>query len=1139
MSPASPKPAQPVSPNFGFLAKCSPPLLQAALAAERYVFEDPVTALMRLRQFGELLAQEAAATAGLYTDSGDSQLDLLRRLTDRRILTREVADLFHDLRRKGNQATHDGAATRREALHQLRMARTLAVWFLRSFGNQPNLKVGKFVPPPDPAEEDNLLHAELERLREELNQANAEAQSQAETAELEAAMRAEAEEAQRAAYAELEAALELAQQTEQQAAAAQAEWTANLAALQQQAADAPATQLEMIVERAQAAGEPEKLDLDEAATRKLIDVQLQEAGWEADTEALTYKQGVRPTKGKNLAIAEWPTSSGPADYVLFAGLTPLAVVEAKRKRKDVAGAIEQSKRYSRDYIIQADESLPGGPWGDYKIPFLFATNGRPFLRQIKTKSGIWFLDARRSTNHPDALEGWYTPDGLKARLAQDHEQAEGVLETEPTDYLGLRDYQIEAIQAAETGIAAGRRELLLAMATGTGKTRTALGLIYRLVKSRRFRRVLFLVDRTALAEQAEGVFKNVKLENLQSFDEIYDIKGIGDLATEADTRLHIATVQGMVKNLLYPSDDTPPIPVDRYDCIIVDESHRGYNLDREMSETEIEFRSERDYVSKYRRVIDHFDAVRIGLTATPALHTTEIFGPPTYQYTYRQAVIDGYLVDHEPPIRILTELNQEGIRWEVGEEVAVYRTDTGQLDLYNTPDEIGIEVDGFNTQVVTENFNRVVCEALANDIDPTLPGKTLIFCATDSHADMVVTLLKEAFEQAYGEVEDNAVMKITGAADKPSQKIRLYKNESLPKVAVTVDLLTTGIDVPEIANLVFIRRVKSRILYEQMLGRATRLCPEIDKEFFRIYDAVDLYAALEDYTTMKPVVKRPNLSFVQLVEELTTIDDADHCQSVAEEILVKFHRRKARLKDESLEQFCLLSDIEPEAFAELLRRKDPQELRDFFQAHTKVAPFLDKLNLSSGRAVLVSEHDDALVGTERGYGEATRPEDYLEGFKQYITQHGNELPALLVVTQRPRELTRQQLKELSLALDEAGYNVSRLRTAWSEVTNQDIAASIIGFIRSQALGSPLVPFEDRVDRAVQTVLASQQWTNPQRKWLERIGSQLRQEVIVDRAALDRGQFRAQGGFPRLNKIFDGKLEEVLGDLHDELWRDSA
>lgn len=1127
------------SPNFGFLKGYSLALLQAAMAAERNVFEDPVTALMRLRQFGELLAQEAAARAGLYADSTDNQLDLLRRLADRRLLTREVSDLFHDLRRKGNQVTHEGVATRREALHQLRMARTLAVWFLRSFGKQPNLKVGKFVPPPDPAEQDNLLHAELERLREELARASVEVRSHAETAELEAAMRLEAEQAQKDAYKDLEAALELAQQTEAQAASSEAEWSASLLALQEEASAAPASQLEAFVESAQAAGAPEQLDLDEAATRRLIDAQLQDAGWEADTEALAFNQGVRPTKGRNLAIAEWPTSSGPADYVLFIGLTPMAVVEAKRKRKDVAGAIEQAKRYSRDYVVQANEALPGEAWGEYKIPFLFATNGRPYLRQIKTKSGIWFLDARRSTNHADALEGWYSPDGLKGLLTQDHEQAESALQSEPTDYLGLREYQIEAIKAVEDGIAEGRRELLLAMATGTGKTRTALGLIYRLIKARRFRRVLFLVDRRALAVQAEGAFKNVKLENLQSLDEIYDVKGIDDLALDEDTRLHIATVQRIVMNLLYPSDETRPIPVDRYDCIIVDESHRGYNLDRDMSESELAFRSERDYVSKYRRVLDHFDAVRIGLTATPALHTTEIFGPPAYQYTYRQAVIDGFLIDHEPPIRILTELNQEGIHWQVGEELAVYRTDTGQLDLYNTPDEIDVEVEGFNTKVITESFNRVVCEKLAEEIDPTLPGKTLIFCATDSHADMVVTLLKKAFEQAYGEVEDNAVMKITGAADKYPQKLRLYKNEALPNVAVTVDLLTTGIDVPAITNLVFIRRVKSRILYEQMLGRATRLCPEIDKEFFRIYDAVDIYAALEDYTTMKPVVTRPQFSFAELAEEITTVDDESHCESVAEEMLVKFHRRKSRLTGEALSQFETLAEVEPEIFAEMLRRKEPTELRDFFEAHTGLASFLDRLRSAGGRQVLISEHDDHLIGTERGYGDAARPEDYLEEFKRYLAEHGNELPALLVVTQRPRELTRQQLKELSLALDEAGYNVSRLRSAWSEVTNQDIAASIIGFIRSQSLGSPLVPFEERVDRAVKAVLGSQSWTNSQRRWLERIGSQVRQEVIVDRSALDRGEFRNQGGFNRLNKVFNGKLEEVLGDLHDELWRDTA
>jgi type I restriction enzyme, R subunit len=817
------------SPNFGFLVAYDDRLLQSALAAERLVFDDPVAALMRLRQFGELLAQEAAALVGVYTSAQDSQIDLLRRLSDRRVLTREVSELFHDLRRKGNAATHESLGSAREALHQLRMARTLALWFHRSLGNHPGFQAGAFVPPPNPDTSDRLLNAELDRLREQLVASQAAAKSLTATAAREASLRLAAEQARALANEELEAALELAQETEAQAAAAQLEWEARLAALQAQAEATPHAQIEAIVDRAQAAGEPEELDLDEAATRRLIDAQLIEAGWEADTVAISFKEGVRPTKGKNLAIAEWPTSSGPADYVLFTGLTPIAVVEAKRKRKDVVGAIEQAKRYSRDYVIKADERLSSGPWGKYKIPFLFATNGRPFLRQLETKSGIWFLDARRSTNHPGALDGWRTPSGLAQLLGQDHEQAEAKLELEPTDYLGLREYQIEAIHAVEAGIVAGKRELLLAMATGTGKTRTALGLIYRLLKTGRFRRVLFLVDRSALGEQAHNAFKSVKLEQLQSIDEIYDIMGLADAVPDDDTRLHIATIQGMVNRLKEGNDY---VPVDRYDCIIVDESHRGYNLDRDMSEGELEYRSQDDYVSKYRRVLDHFDAVRIGLTATPALHTSQIFGRPVFEYSYRKAVIEGYLVDHEPPIRIITNLNQNGIHWAAGEQVTVYRPRSGQLDLYNTPDEIDIEIDGFNTKVITESFNEVVCQQLAAQIDPSLPGKVMIFCATDDHADLVVKLLKAAFARAYGEIEDDAVMKITGAADKPLHKIRLFKNEALPKVAVTVDLLTTGIDVPQITTLVFIRRVKSRILYEQMLGARPGCAPRSAKRCF-------------------------------------------------------------------------------------------------------------------------------------------------------------------------------------------------------------------------------------------------------------------------------------------------------------------
>jgi len=187
--------------------------------------------------------------------------------------------------------------------------------------------------------------------------------------------------------------------------------------------------------------------------------------------------------------------------------------------------------------------------------------------------------------------------------------------------------------------------------------------------------------------------------------------------------------------------------------------------------------------------------------------------------------------------------------------------------------------------------------------------------------------------------------------------------------------------------------------------------------------------------------------------------------------------------------------------------------------------------------LIISEHHDELRRVERGYGNATRPADYLDSFAGYLHDHLNEVPALLLVTQRPRELTRAALKQLRLLLDEAGYTEAALQTAWRESTNQDIAASIIGFIRRAALGDALVPYATRVDRALEQILARRRWTPPQRKWLERIAQQLRAETIVDREALDRGQFKTQGGgFARIDKIFEGQLETLLGDLQDALWQ---
>lgn len=312
---------------------------------------------------------------------------------------------------------------------------------------------------------------------------------------------------------------------------------------------------------------------DEATTRERIDGQLRQAGWEVSSKELTFASGARAQRGLNRAIAEWPTSSGPADYVLFVGLTPLGIAEAKRHIKDVAGRLPQACRYSRGFAAQGNESCPGGPWDKHKIPFVFATNGRPFLRQLQEKSGIWFQDLRLSTNHPRPLNGWYTPDGLMNLFKADHVAAAATLLDTPIDIAALHGYQVEAVEKVEEAIAAGNRTALVAMATGTGKTRVAIALLFRLIKHGRFRRALFLVDRETLGDQAGNRFKELRLENLRTFAEIYDIKELDDIRPDPNTRLHLATVQGMVRRLLSPSPGQPPIPVDQYDLIVVDECH--------------------------------------------------------------------------------------------------------------------------------------------------------------------------------------------------------------------------------------------------------------------------------------------------------------------------------------------------------------------------------------------------------------------------------------------------------------------------------------------------------------------------------------------------------------------------------------
>ncbi|MEL6902377.1 MAG: type I restriction-modification system endonuclease [Cyanobacteria bacterium J06606_4] len=1136
-----------VSRNFAFLKVHSLELVRLGSLAEQYFADDPNTCLIKLRQFGEQLAQLAAAKVGLYEDPNESQFELLRRLEQRRVIVGQVAQLFHEVRKVGNRATHGTFGEQRTALSHLKYARLLGVWFHRSIGKVKGFEPGPFVPPAPPKlDRSDELAAELARLQAELA-----AREKTLAVTLSASERSQALAQEEAELRQLAEALLV--EAEAEAESVKAQLAARLAAVQAEAVDAPKIEIEETIAVAQS--EESSLDIDERETRRLIDSQLRAAGWEADSEVLRYGNGTRPQKGKSVAIAEWPTADGRADYVLFVGLQVLGVVEAKRKRKDVYGAIDQAKRYSRGYEIKGAEVLPGGPWGDapneYRVPFVFATNGRDFLPQLETKSGIWFCDVRRAANLRRPLRSWYSPAGLMDTLAQDIDSAHEKLKKEDFHYgFELRPYQKDAILAVEAALAKDQRRLLLAMATGTGKTKTCIALVYRLLKTNRFRRVLFLVDRTALGNQAAGAFQETRMESLQTFANIFDIKELKDGQPDRDTRVHIGTVQSFVKKLLYPSEgatgETETLTADQYDCIVVDECHRGYLLDKELSEDELTFRDFGDYVSKYRQVLESFDAVKIGLTATPALHTKEIFGEPVYAYSYREAVIDGFLIDHEPPIRPVTALAEDDIVWEPGDDVEYLNPQTGEIDLVSAPDEIRADVEKFNRRVVTPAFNQVVCEFLAEQIDPEM-GKTLVFCVNDHHADIVTDLLKKALEEQYGSVNDDDVLKITGAADKPLELIRRYKNEKSPKIAVTVDLLTTGIDVPQICNLVFLRRVKSRILYEQMLGRATRLCDDLGdgtvKEVFRIFDPVGLYRAIEKFSTMKPVVVRPKISFEQLVGDLEKVDTASGLYEVLDQIVVKLRRKQRHVGEETQEAIEGLAGMPLGEVADFLNECKPQEAVTWLQERKQIAQMLDRKEGGGSGSVLVSYHDDYLRRVDRGYGvaedgtEYTKPEDYLESFQAFVAENKNTLPALMVVTQRPRDLTRQQLKELRAALALAGYSEAQLKEAWRQQSNEEIAASIIGYVRQAALGDALVPYEERVRKAMKKILAQQAWTPPQRKWLERIGKQLEKEVVVDKAALDEGAFKAKGGFARINKVFKGRIEAILQEINNALWTD--
>lgn len=573
--------------------------------------------------------------------------------------------------------------------------------------------------------------------------------------------------------------------------------------------------------------------------KKRIDQQLKATGW----LIVPYSEGMDLSGLTNHAIEELQTNNGPADYALVVNGKLLGVVEAKKLEVGAANVLEQAKRYSKG----ANKTI--GEWNQYHVPFLYSSNGEL----------IYYLDARDSKNLSRQIFGFHTPEAMETLFNSNRETALQWLKDKPINNPWIRPYQKEAIQAFENNLEDGKRLMLLAMATGTGKTFTTVNLVYRMLASGYAKRILFLVDRKSLAAQAVTAFasfdtpRNIKFKEeyelysqrfkKDDFDgEAYDPTVLpNSYLTNPDgtkTFLYICTIQRMAINLYgkigaFGDDEeneddaeTLAIPSHAFDLIIADECHRGYTS----KETNV-----------WRNVLNHFDAVKVGLTATPASHTVAYFNKPIFNYPLQQAIDEGYLVDYDA-VAINSEVLMNGAFLKEGEQVGMIDTQTGREQIDQLEDEREFTSTEIEEKITAPDTNQKIIEELkkyADEFEKEIGRfpKTLIFASNDipmiSHADRLVSICKQVFNQG-----DDFVAKITGSptVDRPLKKIKEFRNRPNPKIVVTVDMLSTGVDIPSLEYIVFLRPVKSRILWEQMLGRGTRKCDDIGKTHFVIFD---------------------------------------------------------------------------------------------------------------------------------------------------------------------------------------------------------------------------------------------------------------------------------------------------------------
>jgi len=929
----------------------------------------------------------------------------------------------------------------------------------------------------------------------------------------------------------------------------------------------------------------------EQIARDKIDQMLINSGW-----LVQSKDKINLAAGIGVALREINTESGSADYILFVNSKSVGVIEAK---KDIEGhrltmVEDQAVRYSKDAI---------------KIGKYMLQNEKPFVYE-STGTVTRFTDYRDPKPRGRNVFSFHRPETLAEWIKSGSTLRERLLNIPELDETGLRPAQIVAVENLEHSFKKNRPKALIQMATGAGKTFTAATFVYRLLKHANAKRILFVVDTKNLGEQAEQEFMTFQPnDDNRKFTELYNIQRLTSSYIASDSQVCISTIQRLYsilkgeeldesaeldnpeenswlkkqlsKKQAIPVDYTPKVPIEQFDFIVIDECHRSiYNL--------------------WKQVLDYFDAFLIGLTATPDKRTFGFFNENVVsQYTYEESVSDGVNVPYDV-YTIETDISQKGDtvkagwhidrrdkltrkkRWQQEDEDTEYKKNDLDKKVVN-PSQIRNIIREYKRALKTEIYpNR-----FDKDGEYEVP-KTLVFAKTDSHADDIIKIIREEFDEG-----NEFCKKVTYKIDEdPKSVLNRFRNSYYPRIAVTVDMIATGTDVKPLEVLLFMRDVKSVNYFEQMKGRGTRTINNDSlqlvsrtaksKTHFVIVDAIG--ATKSKKTDSRPLERQPSVPMKDLLGAVAMgVADEDLFLSLANR-LIRLEKQITEKEKEKLLEFSGGKNLK-QITKELITAYD-QDVID-----NNAQPEIDKIPIQDRTPALIDEakkkaqeelvrqaastfngalndylenvrreHEqiidsvniDTVTKSEWDTTSVDKAEAIVKDFSEYLELHKDEIKALSIFYNQPynrRMITFKMIKEIydkltlekpTLAPETVWNAYATLEEVKSQQPKDELTALVSLIRRACGIDSELKAFDKTIDENFKNWIFKQnagkhnRFSNEQMDWLRMIKDHVVNSYHIEREDFEYTPFDKHGGIGNFYKLFKDDYETILDELNEAL-----